>query len=292
MRSDMSIPTHGGIVGASGWPLRPTLFAASAIAGILAALCVGVKHHRAAPVIIVCHRVSAATMDPEDAIVAYCRAGQPAKALEIADARLTALNDPADPESPPVLRKLETGRIYFLRGGVLRLLYRETEAQADYAKAEKLAGDSIPGEERADLLAQSGNAAAACKSAEATIQNDPDDPDVVNNACWELALCPGGDAARAARLMAPIARDSTDSYHLDTYAWSLYRSGDVGAAIAEEQIAVQAAQPDDSPMFYAACLTGMQGDRLEAIQELRQIFQQNIRQPDAWAAAQAFAGQK
>lgn len=212
----------------------------------------------------------------EERIVALCRAGRPADAVALADIHL-ACGD----QNTPLARS-----VHSLRGGALRLLRREEEARTDYTLA--IDWNELPGSAAYDLssLGEAQKWPELSRRAHEILQKDSQDDCTVNNTCWALLMNPAAAPVEVARLMKPIADRSHEPSYLDTYAWSLYLSGQRDAAIEQEQRAV-GKEADDDP-YYAACLKGMRGDREAAHAELIRVFQNDIRRTEAWVAASRF----
>ncbi|HET6382462.1 MAG TPA: hypothetical protein VFJ58_03640 [Armatimonadota bacterium] len=281
MYPDSLMPIQGTSLSTSSQGARPWRVAVLVAAALmLAALFVLPRMNSTAPT----YRYSACVCPAYSAsysIVTLCRIGRAADAVDVADSALS--NVPAD--------SYEAANLYFLRGGALRLLGRYSEAKADYAEAADIAAPYVSPDSRMELLAQSGDVSTLSELAQQSLSDNADNPYAVNNACWELAIYTDGSAAKAAQLMKPVAENSNNGAWIDTYAWTLYLSGDQQGAVQQEERAIQNIQSEDADhiAYYHACLEGMEGNRAEAAQDLQQIFQDNIMFTSAWAAANQFA---
>ena len=140
------------------------------------------------------------------------------------------------------------------------------------------------------LRALGWDPSSAFTLARKTLQNSNTDLWTLNAACWTLAIYPGGDPALAARSISKAALASRNPAIIDTYAWSLYRSGQVEDAKLQEMRALGEAQAENDSLvsYLRACLLGMRGDPVRAEMDLRTIFRQDVSFVDAWTVAERF----
>ncbi|MDQ2731648.1 MAG: hypothetical protein M3Y56_08320, partial [Armatimonadota bacterium] len=238
MNSDILMPVQGSSIGTMGRTPRPLRTFALAAAGFALCTAVLLPQRLVAPV---GYRTSCCeSARGMAAIIGLCRVGRSGDAVRLADSELyraggnTAL----------------AGELHYLRGGALRLEGREDEAQIDYSLAASLSGADSSPDSQLDFKAQSGDFDASNRIARDIVTKHSEDTLTINNACWELTMHPGGDATMAARAMEPIAKATDHWGYVDTYAWSLFKSGRQQEAVQQERRALTLINPINTDELY------------------------------------------
>lgn len=284
MNSDFLMPAQGSSISTMGRTPRPLRTFALAAAGIALSMAVLAPQRLVAP--IGSSGSCCSSVRGMAAIIELCRVGRSGDAVHLADTELYRAGS----------NTALAGELHYLRGGALRLEGREDEAQIDYALAASLSGSDASPESQLDYQAQSGDFQTSSRIAREIINRPSDDTVTINNACWDLTMHPGGDPAMAARAMEPIAKATDHWGYVDTYAWTLFKSGRQQEAIQQEQRALMLVNENrlsgsnmDELYYCAGCLAGFEGNKVEAAQTLRMVFQHNIANTSAWDAAKSFS---
>lgn len=85
---------------------------------------------------------------------------------------------------------------------------------------------------KADLMAARGDTLAALEEYDKAITMNPDNIGAMNNAAYFMSLIPGADLEKALRYSSrAIKAEPANSTYLDTYAWILFKSGDIDLAL-------------------------------------------------------------
>lgn len=133
---------------------------------------------------------------------------------------------------------------------------------------------------KGDLLAAAGDTLAALETYEKAIDINPDNAGALNNAAYFMSEIQGADLNKALRYSSRSIKAEPENYtYLDTYAWLLFKLGDISLArqyidatirVYEEEMAN--ADPDDkqnlSPDIYdhAGDIYYKDGDTAKAIE--------------------------
>ena len=277
MFPDGIMPVQGSGLATIGMGSRQARVLAFAVAGVALALISVLP--RVAPIPgagLGCGDSSAG----ESAIIALCSQGRAADAVRLADAQLGCQR----PDSA------EAAWLHYLRGGALRLLGRESEATTDYSAAARIGRDTLDADAEVTFLGESGDTAQASELARQILRDSRTNKDLVNNACWALTIYGAGHSAEAVPEMRNLVSSSDDADRIDTYAWSLYLTGDRQGAMRQETRALDLATRfgSDHIRYFRACLQGMSGDREGAAKQLRMLFQEDVSYTSAWDTAQRF----
>lgn len=107
---------------------------------------------------------------------------------------------------------------------------------------------------KGDLLAANGDTIAALETYDKAITLNPDNIGAMNNAAYFMSLTPGADLEKALRYSSrAIKAEPNNATYLDTYAWILFKTGDLTLArqyieatirVYEEEIEDNADNPD------------------------------------------------